>query len=122
MKTTVSEYLESAMEVDSQNELFSMFEEFERLPPKWRKAIERGELNSSQKRKAMPIDRAGQLDQHRGANFVIRRGGTLIRPSSPLRSSFNAEKLKYQRHSQCKAYELRMAPRTKATNYEKGAK
>jgi hypothetical protein len=58
----------------------------------------------------------------RWANFVIRRGGTAIRPSSPIRSSFNAEKLKYQNPAQLGPYEIRMASGTKATNYEKGVK
>jgi hypothetical protein len=75
------------------------------------------ESDQRQNSKANRAKRAGPHNKQRCANFVIRRGCTYIRPFSALRSSFNAEKLKYRR-----PYELRMAVRTKATNYEKGVK
>ena len=53
-------------------------------------------------------------------NFVIRRGSPTTRVEVLLRSSFNAEKLKYQRPSQLGVYEIRMTVRTTTTNYEKG--
>ena len=56
----------------------------------------------------------------RWGNFVIRKGSTLIRVDSPIRSSFNAEKITIPNHPQLGVYEIRMVVRSTTTNYEKG--
>ena len=57
----------------------------------------------------------------RWGNFVIRKGSTVIEPDSPIRSSFNAEKITIPKHPQLGVYEIRMAVRSTTTNYEKGS-
>jgi len=77
-------------------------------------------VRESDQREAIRVEHADPRNQHRWANFVIRRGRPVTRPSSPIRSSFNAEKRKFKGPSKWRAYEIRTAPGTKATNYEKG--
>jgi hypothetical protein len=55
-------------------------------------------------------------------NFVIRKGSTVIGPDSPIRSSFNAEKITIPNHPELGVYEIRMTVRSTTTNYEEGAK
>jgi hypothetical protein len=72
-------------------------------------------------KKAIRAERAGPPSKQRYVNFVIRRECTRIRKASRFRSSFNAKKLKYQRPSELAVYEIRIALKTRPTNYEKGA-
>ena len=58
----------------------------------------------------------------RWGNFVIRKGSTVIKPDSPIRTSFNAEKITIPNHPQLGVFEIRMAVRCTTTNYEKGAR